>query len=369
MLQDLRNLLSRYLIQGGIEQARACFTWLEECMPPPIRKIWSQDPKELVLVIGEHNHVVSAMMSGAPVPVEPGYLDRARERWGPLISATLRVPLGRCLVRELELPNVAARQTRDILRIDLERTTPFKGDEVFFDWVQSDRQSDSGAVVLNQVILKRAVIGNVLDDIATSGLPLRAIEVVTDKGDTHQLNLLEPGRRKRAPATVWLGMTTLAGTVSLIVLSTVSIGIAYANSVAAIAYMDAAIDKATLEVQSVRRKLADMDAAATQARQPRLRKVETASVTAIWEEVTKVLPASTWLTDLRIEEAGIQIDGQSVNASELIAVLARTTKFTKVAFASPVTRDPQRGMERFQIKFKTSRSDAAAAGVSPKVGK
>ena len=176
------------------------------------------------------------------------------------------------------------------------------------------------------------------------------------------INLLEPELRRRAPATILLRQAVLAGTACMVTLSVLAVGLRFNTLASATAASELAIKTATAESQAIRRRLMEADTAEKQARQPRLRKIERPSVTAVWEELTARLPLSTWLTDLRLDGSTLQIEGQSANASDLIAVLSKTALFKNVAFASPVTRAAQRGLERFQIRLNIT-GDAADTSI------
>jgi len=69
----------------------------------------------------------------------------------------------------------------------------------------------------------------------------------------------------------------------------------------------------------------------------------------ILRQLTERLPQGTWLTGLRVEDRKVEIDGLSPSASEIFPLLSRDGRFAEVAFASPVTRQPD-NLERFRIR-------------------
>jgi general secretion pathway protein L len=140
-----------------------------------------------------------------------------------------------------------------------------------------------------------------------------------------------------------------------VVSSAVAFGLAMTRAENRLAEATALAKAAAGKAAAARREFTDADTRSALMRQPRQRMTEAVPLVVIWDEVTKMLPAATWINDLRLEDSGVQIDGQSPNASELLAALSRSSVFTGAAFVSPVTRDPQRGIERFQIRMQVSR--------------
>jgi general secretion pathway protein L len=79
----------------------------------------------------------------------------------------------------------------------------------------------------------------------------------------------------------------------------------------------------------------------------RRRKVPT--VSRLLFDATKVLPDSTWLNELQLSGADMQIIGFTASASALINLLEQSRTFRNTTFRSPVTRDLRADRERFHI--------------------
>ena len=70
-----------------------------------------------------------------------------------------------------------------------------------------------------------------------------------------------------------------------------------------------------------------------------------------WEEVTRILPDTAWLTDLTIDGNEITMSGFARSASDLIPALERSEFFSNVKFTSRVTKERDLKNERFSIKM------------------
>jgi len=76
----------------------------------------------------------------------------------------------------------------------------------------------------------------------------------------------------------------------------------------------------------------------------------------ILREITKILPPSVWIWNLKYKSNEIEINGFADSASDLITVIDRSPTFEKVEFSAPITKEKfmSRGetkeKERFKIK-------------------
>ena len=79
-----------------------------------------------------------------------------------------------------------------------------------------------------------------------------------------------------------------------------------------------------------------------------------AAVTVL-DELTRVLPDDSWLEQLTLRSAEVQLRGYSANASAVIALLEGSDVFENVEFRAPVTRLKTPPVERFNISAQISR--------------
>lgn len=70
----------------------------------------------------------------------------------------------------------------------------------------------------------------------------------------------------------------------------------------------------------------------------------------ILRELTMIMPPDTWLTRLDIKGAGVEIEGFSDSATNLISILESSSVFKNVSFSSTTVKDRRLDKERFRIK-------------------
>ena len=109
-----------------------------------------------------------------------------------------------------------------------------------------------------------------------------------------------------------------------------------------------ALEKLQKQKDECSKKTAELDG---------IRSGEASKITML-EELTKILPETVWIWNLKYNGKEIELSGFADSASDLIPLLDRSPLFEKVEFLAPVTKEMQmRGdgtkeKERFRIKMK-----------------
>jgi len=109
-----------------------------------------------------------------------------------------------------------------------------------------------------------------------------------------------------------------------------------------------ALEKLQTQGDKYRKEMSEFD----QIRSGEISKVE------ILEELTRLLPNTTWIWNLKYNGKEIELSGFADSASDLIPLLDKSPLFEKVEFLAPVTKemvmrgDGNKEKERFKIKAK-----------------
>jgi general secretion pathway protein L len=109
---------------------------------------------------------------------------------------------------------------------------------------------------------------------------------------------------------------------------------------------------------------ADVEAALEQARQEIQGGVRTnpaarvlalkadASVLEIWDEISRILPDHTFVTELRMADGKVTLSGLSSDAARLVRIIDQSSLFSSATLAAAIVPDATEGKERFSIGFK-----------------
>ena len=256
----------------------------------------------------------------------------------------VQLPAQMALVREVSLPLAAEENLREVLGFEMDRQTPFRAGDVYFDYQVLERDRVAQQLNVRLMVARRALVEPLI-----SGLSLWDLEPAPgaahgDDSDVVWLQFLPASFRTAKP----FGVNAL--------LAAVVIALAGYLLYLPIASQSEQRDALQMELDKVRREAAEtvrlretLDARGasvamlTEARASRPAMVE------ILEALSQLLPDHTFLSRLEVRRSEVTLQGSSQAASALIALLESDPRLSNVRFASPVTRDARSGGERFHI--------------------
>lgn len=265
---------------------------------------------------------------------------RAREE-----SVALRLPAALALRKTITLPAAAAENLRQVLTYELDRLTPFRRDEVVFDQRIVERDA-AGRILVELTLVPKAQVDRALRVAASLGLGAEVVEVAAEReGEPPSGNLLAGTRvegrgRPLTAAAALLAAAVLAAVAVWLPLQRQSeLAAALAQQVAEARKQAAAAAKIEREIEALAREQTFVLA----------RKQKSYAAVDVLNELTRLLPDDTHLSQWSLNGNQLQIGGLASSASNVIALLEQSPLFEKAQFRSPVTQDPRLGRERFQV--------------------
>ena len=261
-------------------------------------------------------------------------------------ECVLRLEEGRALVRRLSPIALPASRLRAAALLDFETATPFsrRNAHALTLSAQGGRGGSSYAIV------KRAILDPVMEACAAAGLKIGRIDVVSGE-QVHQvsvgdLRLLSDGAG--SPGKGWLRALMLivavagAGTLAHVA----------AQYEMAIRQVEGNAGHLAKEAKAVREAMDQRAARIAEIQALRTSVEERKLVSAIWEELARVLPDSTFLTDVAVKDGIVSISGYSAAASSIIVALEGSGMFDQASFTAPVVKVPGATGDRFAIDLK-----------------
>jgi general secretion pathway protein L len=244
----------------------------------------------------------------------------------------------RFLVRPLELPARANEFIEGIVRVQIDRLTPWTAAEAVFG-CGTPVTAGSGKIVTTIAATTRANTEPYIKGLAA--LHPASLSIFTRAGEeTRELikvfeqqarGLLDRPRLSRLLRLVLAGVTA---------------GAVMQN------YLDSRQAELTAELTARRialrldRQGADSSPFAVLAR----RKHETQASVIVIEELSRILPDHTYVTELHIDGNTLQIAGITHDAPSLIRLIEQSPHFTRATFFAPTTRAPSDPGDRFHIE-------------------
>lgn len=273
----------------------------------------------------------------------------------------IRIPAQACFTRTMDLPASARKDFDRILKIDLERATPFKLEDVYTAHLVDSESPAPGKLRVQQLVAKRSLIDPILSDIESIGETAAFVDCWRDSPghglpvDFLPANGATGGGRRFAVRT----RRTLAAAICVLAISAAYLAISRHEG--ALEQLRAETAAMKVKAAAVRRAL-DSSAAAVEELD-RLQQLKRSQVPALvtLEEVSKLLPDSVWLTDLRIEGATVEISGLASSGASLPSLFEQSALFAGAALTAPLTLDPREDKERFTLRMRIRQPQAAAA--------
>lgn len=263
------------------------------------------------------------------------------------------------LRRRLHLPAAAADRLHEVLAFEVDRQTPFSADQVVHAARLLGPAAD-GQISVELVVVTRERVRAALGGLGSYAEGLAGLDLVAG-GATLGVNLL-PADWRRVPADPWRQWRWALLAVALIAL--------VAGMVQVLANRRAAADAFATRVEA----LAPRARSAAQARQQlqdlddglrflQRQRAATPTMVEILAELTRRLPADTYLEKLTVEDGRLTLIGLSAHASDLVGRLEGSPLWRSPALTGAVQPDPRAGRDRFTLVADVAdRADAAVRG-------
>ncbi|MGB0133164.1 PilN domain-containing protein [Dokdonella sp.] len=342
------------------------FSWwgteLLACLPERWRKLLGGRSEALLIELGETDIVVShesgneirefgRVALDAPAESQAAEIRLLRGRIeNPGVRTIFCVPESRALTRNLTLPAAAEENLRQVLSFEMDRQTPFKAEQVYFDSRVNARDATARTLRVELVVLPRALLDAQLGTIAGGELEIDAVDVRAGDaagGARRGVNLLPVERRAKAHDRRWMINAALAGLALILLVFNMSESLH--NRAIAVETMQAEVEKAAVAAQQVlelRKTLQDSVEGANFLSE---KKRKGPLVVAMLDDLAARLNDDTYLERLSIENNQIQLQGQSKEAASLISVLGESPFLANPKLEGQIQPDPRTGKDRFTI--------------------
>ncbi len=249
------------------------------------------------------------------------------------------------LRKQIVLPAAAEEGFRQALAYDLDRHTPFKADELYFDAAILERDRERGTLTVDLAAARRVVVDPMLRHAEGWGADVAAVVPgAPDSAAWSKLNLLPA--HLRSGGSVWTRWQFWLPLALLGVFAAAAVAIPlwqkrdYAillNALASEARARAAVSE-TLR-QELDTRVADYNAALE-------RKYAYPGTLRVVDDVSKLMPDDTWLTQFELKSVAkgkemqreLLIRGETANAGRLVQLFEGSDLFAQAAPRSQTTK-------------------------------
>ena len=263
---------------------------------------------------------------------------------------TLELSADKVVVRRMSVPAQAGKFLPGIVRNQLERLSPWQADQAAYGFDAEVSGEDATALEVRVFVTSRNILDSARDELAAMGL--RVDRIVAREG----------GTQAAAPVPLWSRLTDLPresvgrarrqiGTGILAVVC-LSIGFSLWALSSAASFRGESEDltnrSRTLQSQLQGSRIGT-ESLIPAERAWHLKKTSVSAVIVL-EVLSRALPDTAYLTELRLDNRTLRIIGLSNDAPGLIAPLERSGDFSEVRFFAPTTRSSDGALFRFNIE-------------------
>ncbi|HYE49876.1 MAG TPA: PilN domain-containing protein [Azospirillaceae bacterium] len=272
--------------------------------------------------------------------LDPGRAGGGRPDPLPAEALLLSVASPRLLRRSFPLPAAAAARLREVVALELERRTPLRADQALFAAEAAGASEDGRILEVRVALLPRAAVQEALDGLARLGLAPAAVEAVEPDG-TATLLPLGPGAPGSLPRP---GRRLAAGLLALALLLLAPLAVRAVE----LAWLRREAAALAAETVGARAAVEAVEAMRVRAFHAVEAKRAAPSALVALEALSRLLPDGTWLTEIRIEGATIELIGLTRDSAGLVPLLEGSPHLEGVQSRAALVRDPA-GLDRFHL--------------------
>jgi len=248
------------------------------------------------------------------------------------------------LRKRMTLPAALEENLTQALAFDLDRHTPFRPEQVYFDAVVTDRDAARKTITVDWAAALKTVVDEARKQVQSWGAVPVAVTPGPVQGRASAINLIPDAERTQRKLLrrwdIWVPISVLA----VLALAVVAVPLAQKREYTiALAQQTETARQQAAAADALRQQL---EALQNDYNFVLARKYAFPSAVQVLEDVTRLMPDDTWITQLEVKTSGkgkeVQRDmllrGESGNAGKLIGPLEDSKLVQQAAPRSPTTK-------------------------------
>ena len=256
------------------------------------------------------------------------------------------------LVRRVTLPAATEENLAQVLAFEMDRLSPFKADEIYFDQRVVSRDNANGQIVLELAVARRETVDARVRELRALGVSVQGVGLRDDARRSEAFDLLPSEQRgERETSRERLVRNGLIAAVLLLFLAALCFPIWVKRE--AVKAMLPVVEKARLDATATNSVVSELERQAADYNFLLVRRHGWFPAAAYLEEISRLLPDTTWLQQMDIKTSGktkeVVITGETASSSKLIELLETSKMLQNAAPRGPTTRGSTPGTERFMI--------------------
>lgn len=251
--------------------------------------------------------------------------------------------------RHVSLPAEASSNLLQVLAYEMDRFTPFRSEQVFYDAVYVDDSQPGEPINVQLAVVPKKTLQTLLNDLLSCGIKPAKVcfsSQLNQQIDGAAFNLL-PEKLRPAVDKKKLYLNVGLGIIFYLLVATI---FAYPSWYAKsnIAQLEQKISALELEAQAAGKMRSEIRQYQTQVNVLLEKPNYKRRVIDVVKEMSVRLPANTWLNQLRIASNNVQINGFSADPTSIIRLIDGSPLFENTRFTSPLATN-RNAQQSFKI--------------------
>jgi general secretion pathway protein L len=272
--------------------------------------------------------------------------DRLLQKIGKPFRLLISLPAQSFFRRSVTLPLATEENLSQTLAFELDRFTPFKAQETYFDFRVTGRDTARQVLELDLVVARRTEVDRLVERAQSLGLNVDGVafeyDILGGQGFVSGGSQPLPKRSNRIWLRIFLGLLVA-------VLVAVLLGIPIWQKRAAAISLLQPMAEARLASQEADAQRDRLDMLVAEHNALPDKKWDAPSLLQILDELSLRLKDDTFVLNFSFEGKVIVLQGESSTASTLVEVLEASPLFHNVSYKSPLVRMPGGAHDRFHI--------------------
>ncbi|CAH1077598.1 PilN domain-containing protein [Candidatus Nitrotoga sp. 1052] len=253
-----------------------------------------------------------------------------------------------CLSKQIELPLAAAKNLRQVLGFEMDRHTPFKAEQVYFDFRVLRVDNQKNRLIVKLVVVPRSEMDNSLDLLERWGAPANAAYVASIAvPDGDAINLMPTERNPTQPSKLRGINPGLLLLTLLLAMTAITIPI-WQKRQAVIALLPI-VDRAKQQARETDALRREQERLSAEYNFMLDKKQIIPPLVVLLDELSRLLPDDTWVQQFNLKGKELQIQGETGSSSKLIALIESARILHNANFRSPLTKGDMPNSERYHL--------------------
>jgi general secretion pathway protein L len=302
------------------------------------------------LVVGhggmDNSAVVATIAPGMQAPAE--FIRAARRRF-----VTFELPTDEVAVQRISVPARAEEFLAGIVHNQIERLSPWQGDQVAYGFFAASSVRDNGHLDVRVLMTSRAAVDAARAELSTAGLAVDRI-LARDRDADEPVVLWSRLHGAAASEQTLMRRSIAAGMIALLGLTILVTGWAQFSAASMRSESDDFADRSAALQRQLEGGRRPSGTSSDPAEQAWNLKETAPSAVMILEALSRTIPDSAYLSEFSLQNSTVRVNGLTDDPPSLIAPLEKSGKFADVHFFAPTTRAPDGVSFVFHIEGRTT---------------